>query len=356
MNFKEIYKNANNGIHADKAKIDAIFAKAEKRKSFISLYYKQISACAAAVLLIFAVSIISLYNNGNNSKNNIVKKTNANGETTSQIADNAPVSQSEPINSDSVDVNVTDDNSSDLEDAPEAQDKNDKADPDYTEDIKVDKADDVPQNEPASIEEPQEKPASESSAIVPRVNVPVAVSQEKSSSESRSSGYAGGSGGGSGAGGGGGGGGGSSSASGGGVYTKSVGMSVKEYYAYLGINISSAFSDLPAGLVLSAPDIIYVQKDSSGNIINDLAAFTFLDYNKPEKIIVVSTTKFSGGKRKISKDDIVTKITINNSPVVLIVSDNNVNANFKVNDVLFDVNSAGISVDEIKAFIGSCIK
>ena len=354
MNFKEIYKNANNGIYADKAKIDAIFAKAEKRKSFISLYYKQISACAAAVLLIFAVSIISLYNNGNNSKNNIVKKTNANGETTLQIADNAPGSHSEPINSDSVDVNVTDDNSSGLEDAPEAQDKNDKVDPDYTEDIKVDKADDASQNVPASIEEPQEKSVIESSTIVPRVNVPVVTSQEKSSSESRSSGCAGGSGGGSGAGGGGGGG--SSSASGGGVYTKSVGMSVKEYYAYLGINISSAFSDLPAGMKLSIPDMIYVQKDSTGRIVDDVANFTFLDYNNPEKIIVVSTTKFSGKKKRVSGDAELSKITINNSPVVLIVSDNNVNANFKVNDVLFDVNSAGISVDEIKAFIASCIK
>ncbi len=352
MNFKEIYKNANNGIHADKSKINAIFEKAEKRKSFISLYYKQISACAAAVLLIFTVSFISLYNNGNNSQNNIVKKTDVNGKSTSQIANNDLGNEKDPINSDSGDIINSDDNFSGLEDASATQDKNDKTESDYTEDIKLDNDDIIPQDVSASLDEPQEKPASETSAVVPRVNVPVVTSQEKSYSDSRSS--DGGSKAVSGAGGGGGGS--SSSGSGGGAYVNSVGMSVKEYYNYLGLNISSAFSDLPAGLVLSAHDIIYVQKDSSGNIINDLASFTFLDYKKPEKIIVVSTTKFSGGKRKISKDDIVTKITINNSPVVLIVNVNNVNAFYKVNDVFIEINAAGFSVDEIEAFIGSSIK
>ena len=80
-----------------------------------------------------------------------------------------------------------------------------------------------------------------------------------------------------------------------------------------------------------------------------------MDYNKPEKIIVVSTTKFSGGTRKISKDDVVSRITINNSPVVMIVNGNSINAHYKVNDVLIEINAAGITIDEIEAFIASSI-
>lgn len=51
MNFKKTYTEANNQIHGDRSKIDAIFEIAEKKRNPHSVYQICTAACAAAVII-----------------------------------------------------------------------------------------------------------------------------------------------------------------------------------------------------------------------------------------------------------------------------------------------------------------
>lgn len=51
MNFKKTYTEANNQIHGDRSKIDAIFEIAEKKRNQHSAYQICTAACAAAVII-----------------------------------------------------------------------------------------------------------------------------------------------------------------------------------------------------------------------------------------------------------------------------------------------------------------
>lgn len=76
MNFKELYKAANDNIHGDRKLIDDIFEKATPKK-IIKINYMYLSTCAALVVVIFALSILPKVQNpqGDIKKSTVVKVT-----------------------------------------------------------------------------------------------------------------------------------------------------------------------------------------------------------------------------------------------------------------------------------------
>ena len=387
MNFKDIYKSANDNISGDRQLIETIFEKAENKKGFFATYYRQISVCAAAVILIMTVSILPMFTNVRNNESvvyeKVAKKESFNDKSVASesetfrndeyVANNIkesakdntksneiPIHDTQKKNSSlagknpSVSMGTTQSNDLDfvsgIEKTPSEKTSSEKTPSEINgvnDDNNIDKTESRDVNEETTEIELQDVPAVASMPsvmMVQRDNEDITTSRPSA---------------GSGGGGGGGGsvrGGNSSKSSGGMNYTETVSMTSEEYFDYLGISIPSAFSKDIGGLKVSVPDVIYTYEDSTGKTIDDAASFVFLDNNNPDRIILVSTTKLSEPRESISKDGSVSEVMIENHPVTLITDDYTVNSTFRVNDVWFNVNFRGISLEDVKLFISSCLK
>ena len=84
MNFKEVYKNANNSIQANKALIDTIYEKAEKSKKPKVINYSVFGSLAGAVAVFLLIFNTVNFNTGKIksndtqiAKNNVVKTQNS---------------------------------------------------------------------------------------------------------------------------------------------------------------------------------------------------------------------------------------------------------------------------------------
>lgn len=381
MNFKDIYKSANDNISGDRKLIESIFEKAENKKSFFVTYYRQISVCASAVILVMTVSILPMFNSDTNKGPAVQKKVAKVDSVSEQTAAIVPKSIPDNEYSDKVIEESAEKNNEDIVyQIPKTQakgssladktpsrslkkqennaiipDSNIKQTSNENKVVNTNKADDeesiVPDisedvnHEQANETELQDMPKDASVTSVMMAKVPEEEFKDVDIASNRPS-----------SGGGGGGGGGASKAAATSRNVKTVPLTADEYFAYLGIDINSTFTKALAGMKLSNPETIYVNKDSTGKVVEDYASFTFLDEKNPDKIILVSTSKFNEVGQNVLNDGTITRDVINGYSVTLITNGNTVNSTFKANDVWFNVNSCGINVEDFKTFISSCLK
>ncbi len=349
LNFKEIYKNANNNISGDKSKIDAIFEKAEKRKNFISAYSKQLSICAAAIILIFSVGFLSQYrqNTDTNVNNNMVKTDN------STFGDELEIAKGNKTKED--DTPAKDTEAAKSSDKTENDVTQEKGDKDYTQtgdDTKgneenaalpsMDSNDDTPSSNDftdSSVAAASEPPVSEAPQHDEKVKVAEKSTPPKNTTVS-SSGRGGGGGGGS---------------SAGGAYANVFEITTEEYYNYLNINILDLFSKLPSGMSYAEVNQIYVTKDQRGRYLADSAVFIILDNADPSKIISITTSKLKCDAETIFNNT-SDKVKINNVSAVVLSNSTPMNAYFKYKDVWFGVSASGISKEAFEMFIANGLK
>ncbi len=340
MNFRKIYKDANNKICADKTKIDNIFIVAEKKKTFIEKYYKQISVCAAAVLLVFSVTILTQYkNNTPDPKNNVfVSDTPALKHNTSDVDNNKTIA----------------------DDSSGSDDKTFSTSGDNLDDASLVQPDDVPvicEDSPTTESEPEHtdntafkispNPQAISEAVKSTENTDSEdVSSDKIVSPGSNSSH-------SSAGGAGGGGGGS--ASGGGSRRIGHELNTQDYYDYLNINIPEMFSVLPNGMSFVDSGKIPVVLNSSGNLVDDAADFIALSDSDPTKIISVSTSKLHCEASNVFNNS-ADKTLINNHSVVIVKSDSLFKAYYQYKNVWFGVTAANISETDFNLIILNSLK
>jgi len=82
LNFKDVYKSANDSIHADRNLIEDIYAKAESKKGFFASNYRQLSICAAGIILVAAIGALpSFYKPDDNKAQNPIISNKTSSES-----------------------------------------------------------------------------------------------------------------------------------------------------------------------------------------------------------------------------------------------------------------------------------
>lgn len=373
LNFKDIYKSANNNLSGNKELIGLIFEKAESKKSFFTLYYKQISVCAAAAVLILAIGILPYSKNNQNNSNEQYLKSDIKSEnikehpskksnfdiTTHEVvpAETEDIKSTSEIYESSKSNNITENKNN--KDAVRSFEDNsfDKSqilteDSFYSDAPKITESEIVyspPFDEERTADDKIEenKTSEEVNDNLPIIASEDPTSRSKSTEEFTSKAYSGGtSSGGSAAGGGGG---------GGARSYRTATLTAEEYFDYLGLGINSFVEAVPQGMTFHIPDNIEVTIDYNDNYLSDYARFVALDNDNSDKILSVYTTKFDGEAKNALKSDYYEIKIINNHKVAISNDASHSEAYFNLNNVWFSVTSANISADDFNNFVFSLL-
>jgi len=371
LNFKKTYKEANDSIHADKTLINTIFEKAEKKPSFFLMYSKQLTACAAALILVCLIGIVPYINSSapgdkkyntpvavkndnyyKNDKKSSKTYTADNKNSEKQVVTGEKDSREKDPNEYSNENNIV---SSDNE-SEEPSDSNDST----NDETSTESTENIAGVAVAKAEESDESHAVSSDSIPSdngRKNDRTQINKEDNSfdensgvtSKSSNAGSgkkSGSSGGGAFSAGAGGGGGGSASS------MNYYPISMKEYCEHLEFDIVKFFNGLPAGMTFYCPESVSVVKDVNGKIIRDFALFNAFNENNPEQIITLSVSSkiddvsLSGGN----------VVYINGVKATLNNGDNSSAVFFKYRNAYVNISSHGIENSDFMNYVSNVVK
>ncbi len=323
MNFKDIYKSANDNICADRKIIDKIYEKSKKNNFFDAFDLRQFSLCAAALVLIIALSAMTnVYNNSSDS------------DTRKSVA--VKDKQSIPLVKDAKDTKTAENN---LE--------NEKIKNNDTTVAKT-QIKDTEKPSKAEIAGDSEK-SREGTAVIPRVISEDATDdthhtgvQTKDAKDTAAvaRNYSGG---GSGA-----------SSGSGSVEDECIELSIGEYEKYLGIDIDIFEASLPKGMKFDIPSSVSVVAKDNKYVYDD-AQFTAIDTNSPQKTISVSVTRLGGDAKTVLETASSGKTLINNHMCVINKDGPFKEAYFKHNGVWVSIFSVNITDLEFESFINSLL-
>jgi len=298
LRFRDLYKEANDSIHADRNLIDKIYLASNKKTKF---NMRVVSLCAASFLIIISLSVLPrFYNEG--------------------IAPNSFSFTNEE--------KITYNNTENVDKSKDSLKKSKEAKKDLSNTNDVNRLSDYAPNSALDKESVDEFDNSSDS-----------LNQEDTQQAKIAFG-------GSGA---------SKSA----VFetdsnSKVEYLTLSEYAQYLGINASFFNPILPNGMEMNIPEI-YITKDyKNDNIIDDSVQFVASDINSSEKILSITTTKLDSTYKQIFESN--PKTIINGCDVAFTKDDSINRAYFKYKDVWVFVSSVYVSEEEFELFIKTLIK
>jgi len=299
LNFKEIYKSANDSLHADKSIINDMFSE-ESRKNRFPFGQLTLYATAAVLLLVVGFSYFNI------TKDNGVTVVEKKVEPKVQIStQNTPDSE---VTGEIV--------------APT------KKTPGATDDAVVDFA---------KIQ-PQEKNETQENHAVTKEDVPAILAEDNIDVSAEHSGVAVASSGGGGA----------------GMNSRIRGtktLSEEEYKDYIGVDFESMNPVLPEGMSFQIPEIIFGVNNQNGEITDDSVSFVATDVQKPTKILNVTISKLSSDFQ--SGED--SAININGTEIFVSGSDGVYSAQFSVAGLFVFVSSFDMSYEELLSFLNSIL-
>lgn len=363
MNFKKIYKSANDNIHGDKNLIDVIYNKSERK---IPLSFNAPALCTAALLVVLTVGFAShnffspttdegkyVAMNDGDIHDKPYKQKDADKEIYTKSNDtNEDTTEGSTNYLQKVDTTVEDTLPKEQLNAAREEFKT------IEDDIKS-AADDIgykvnPSYEHArSIKESitQASPEHEShdvSALPDANSTSPSVKDNTKMSKPASGGSSGG---------------GGSEARGATVASvfsldpvKAEYMTIAEYIDYLDIDIMSLKPTLPKGMEIKFPPIVTIEKMHDGAITNDLVTFSAEDENNPNRIITLATSKLDCTASSVMSDASIPKININSHLAAVSYDDVSNKAYFKYKDVWVSTASVGITKEEFDKFLSTLLK
>ncbi len=364
MNFKEIYKSANDSIHGDRSLIDAIYNKKGKKMVFT---YKYPALCAAALLIILSVSFLPDYLNHKDdevqlavhNKQSIKTDKTKNSDSNENANDEPDIRDENMVAVADLQIEADEETNSDAN--IEAKLKAAQEEFSAIEDVVNDIAESSGYSLKPSHDNVVADDAFDAETVAPRESSEKNATTKMPSDNSSASSVGGASSGRTAVSGSGGSGG---SASGGASVTsifpveptQTDYMTIADYIDYLGIDIMSLKPALPAGMTVKFPPIVSVTKKPDGTITDDSVQFSASDENNPSKIITLSTTKLTGTASSVISSSSIPKIKINNYTAAVSYSDTANRAYFKYKDVWVSIASVEVTKEEFDTFLSTLLK
>lgn len=319
MNFREIYKSANDEIHGDRSLIDMVFEKAEKKPAFKTVY--PVACVAAALLIVVTVSLHPADNkketpNFNIASNNDANKTEVNpkteqyvqketgkqpDDTTKKYAEESVITEKSDANSKSEGISDADNKTTEMYEESSEEDR-------ITEDT-----------------------VTTDNFMVAMLDInDVQPGVSAAAEYKRSSGGAGAS-----------------------DSIEFEGMTAEQYYEYIGADITQKIK-LPADMHFEEFFGATVKRNTdTDTVISDDAEFYAVGDNK---YLSVSTAKVSGEAESKLNDESLKKSDISGIPAVIEGFESTYRIYVKAADVYYNIYSDGLTQEEIKELLLSICK
>lgn len=355
MNFKDLYKSANDSIHADKSLIGTIFVKAGKKPNY---RYASIALAAAAVVLVIALyPSIATHHEDKIFVTDSRTKTDANTQKSppeqselSESKDSALYSEQLPGTFAEAPDKANEKSKEDEQNPPS---KAPETSSEMNETVYKEDTDDAAPTEESDYFSDSYVYGLRKSFLSPKAE------NDTGSTDSGSRSSGGGSGGGSAAGGS------VGTDSSGAVFKSAVSessvndenfryLSPEEYFSYLGTGDVTKAARLPNDMYFLEFTDASVTESSSGEIISDNATICAVSRTDDKRFIDISITKLGGeAKTALSK---YPPVNVGGAAVVITHDGQYTTAYFEVKNVYFKVLSGNVAQEQLEALIASLVQ
>lgn len=340
LNFKELYKAANDSIAADRELIDKVFKKSDK-KIFV-FNYKYASLCAAALLLVISIGVFQNLNSEPISKDNSKQIVHNENKGSAKPEVNKMKASDTFEKDDMKEENDKEEQQDDVD--PEKEEKSQKSKmilfrvseatgntaPGAVDSVEINDQNDKKQN---VYSHSTKKNKTKKISDVPMVAM--TTDSDDASPSNNSTFSAGG------------------SAAMADMSEKPEYWSCKEYSDYLGIDINVFFEHLPNNLKINTPESVTVYVDGNDAVTDDYAQFVTGESSNSKGYISVATGKISDINKKTGKSE---NQKVNGYNVNFIYSaDGFINAYYKKNDVWVSICAQGVDKDDFVKYVASTL-